>query len=303
MIYIPSILIVGFYFERHRALANGLTSSGSGIGTFIYSPLTHFLQNKYTWKGALLILSGIVLNCIVCGALYRPLNYKRKVRKPVKSLSALDDLSTLEKQLQLTNAKFKTQSHGNIPAATGNSGIVFASSHLNVCNGGKKDPLAMKSLTDMNSIRNNNVNHNRYTQSQNAICSSHRLLHLKNDHHLVYSQPLIAKDNVKTTYISQELKPLERKDIFYSGSLMRIPQYAQEQGIVSMTNVEKQKDVFDSEKLCFDKQKLCNIAELRRSFVQIAGLSLLKNPIFLIVMLSSVMWTSKLKYFLFHLSD
>ena len=39
MIYIPAILIVGFYFEKKRAIANGISNSGSGLGAFIYAPL------------------------------------------------------------------------------------------------------------------------------------------------------------------------------------------------------------------------------------------------------------------------
>ena len=86
MVYLPSIIAVGFYFEKKRALANGITSSGSGIGTFIFSPLCNTLQTEYGWKGALLIISGITLNCLACGALYLPVekNGRRKKRDASK---------------------------------------------------------------------------------------------------------------------------------------------------------------------------------------------------------------------------
>ena len=77
MVYIPAILIVGFYFEKKRALANGIANSGSGLGAFIYAPLCHVLLMYYGWRGSLLILSALVLNCIVCSALFRPLRAKR----------------------------------------------------------------------------------------------------------------------------------------------------------------------------------------------------------------------------------
>lgn len=46
---------------------------GSGLGTFIFAPLIDFLIKELTWRGTLLVLSGIVLNCAIFGALFRPL--------------------------------------------------------------------------------------------------------------------------------------------------------------------------------------------------------------------------------------
>ena len=79
MIYIPAIIIVGFYFERKRALANGIANSGSGLGAFIYAPLGHYLLTVYGWRGTLLILAGLVLNCMVFAILFRPLVNKKRV--------------------------------------------------------------------------------------------------------------------------------------------------------------------------------------------------------------------------------
>uniref|UniRef100_A0A0V0J5Y8 Monocarboxylate transporter 5 n=1 Tax=Schistocephalus solidus TaxID=70667 RepID=A0A0V0J5Y8_SCHSO len=71
--YLASICVVSNYFERNRALAVGFAVCGSGVGTFLFAPLVDVLVRSYTWRGAMLILSGIMLNCCVCGALYRPL--------------------------------------------------------------------------------------------------------------------------------------------------------------------------------------------------------------------------------------
>lgn len=69
----PSIVMVGFYFDRKRALATGIAVCGSGIGTFVFAPLGSMLLESYSWKGANIILAGIILNGIVCGAVFRPL--------------------------------------------------------------------------------------------------------------------------------------------------------------------------------------------------------------------------------------
>lgn len=78
MIYLPSIVSVGYYFERKRAIATGIAVCGSGIGTFIFAPLTKFLLDQYDWRNALFILAGIVFNACVFGALMRPLEPPKK---------------------------------------------------------------------------------------------------------------------------------------------------------------------------------------------------------------------------------
>ena len=73
MMYLPSIVMVGYYFDKKRALATGIAVCGSGIGTFVFAPLGSFLVQEYGWKGANIILGAIILNGIVFGAVYRPL--------------------------------------------------------------------------------------------------------------------------------------------------------------------------------------------------------------------------------------
>ena len=73
LIYLPAVVAVGYYFEKRRALATGISVCGSGVGTFIFAPLATFLLDVYGWKGANLIFAGLCLNCAVFGALMRPL--------------------------------------------------------------------------------------------------------------------------------------------------------------------------------------------------------------------------------------
>lgn len=68
--------MVGKYFSRRKALAYGIAMSGSGIGTFILAPVVQLLIEQFSWRGALLILGGFVLNLCVCGALMRPITLK-----------------------------------------------------------------------------------------------------------------------------------------------------------------------------------------------------------------------------------
>jgi MFS family permease len=73
MMYLPAIVMVGYYFDKRRALATGIAVCGSGIGTFIMAPLASFLLDAVSWRGANIVLGAIILNGVVFGALYRPL--------------------------------------------------------------------------------------------------------------------------------------------------------------------------------------------------------------------------------------
>ncbi|CAF4823244.1 unnamed protein product [Pieris macdunnoughi] len=71
--YVAAVVIVAYYFEKKRSLATGISVCGSGIGTFIFAPLTYILLDEYGWQGTTLILAGFFLNIAVCGLLFRDL--------------------------------------------------------------------------------------------------------------------------------------------------------------------------------------------------------------------------------------
>ncbi|BES99622.1 Major Facilitator Superfamily [Nesidiocoris tenuis] len=73
MIYVPAVITTGFYFEKWRALATGISVTGTGIGTIVMGPLVTLLIQQFGWRGALLAQAGIVLSCVLFSALYRPL--------------------------------------------------------------------------------------------------------------------------------------------------------------------------------------------------------------------------------------
>jgi MCP family monocarboxylic acid transporter-like MFS transporter 14 len=71
--YLPAIVMVGYYFDKRRALATGIAVCGSGIGTVILSPIASGLLAQFGWGGTHIILAGLILNGIVFGLFYRPL--------------------------------------------------------------------------------------------------------------------------------------------------------------------------------------------------------------------------------------
>lgn len=75
LMYCPAIVIVTMYFEKYRSLATGVTVCGAGVGTATFSIIISYLIKHFGWRQVFLIYAGIVLLCIPCGLLYRPVEF------------------------------------------------------------------------------------------------------------------------------------------------------------------------------------------------------------------------------------
>ncbi|KAJ0182023.1 hypothetical protein K1T71_002745 [Dendrolimus kikuchii] len=72
LIYLPAIVSVTIWFERYRSLATGIAVCGSGLGTFLFAPITAALIDAYGWRGAMAIIGAFILNCVPLGLMFRP---------------------------------------------------------------------------------------------------------------------------------------------------------------------------------------------------------------------------------------
>ena len=93
--FVPSIVMLGDYFDRRLALANGLGTSGSGVGSLVASPAINYSLRAVGWKNSLRILSGVAAFLAVACVLYRPFKTTRqRDRNGVKTqCSKLCDVS------------------------------------------------------------------------------------------------------------------------------------------------------------------------------------------------------------------
>ncbi|KAJ0068872.1 hypothetical protein NL108_013346 [Boleophthalmus pectinirostris] len=90
-----SLTIISQYFLVRRPLANGLAMAGSPVFLVILAPLNQFLLEGFGWRGSLLILGAIMLNCCVAGALMRPVTQftptqKKVEEQPIRNTSFKD---------------------------------------------------------------------------------------------------------------------------------------------------------------------------------------------------------------------
>lgn len=70
---ICAISQVGLYFEKYRAMANGVAASGSAVCSTLIPYLSHYLADNFGWRGTLMIYAGFAFNISMLGALIRPI--------------------------------------------------------------------------------------------------------------------------------------------------------------------------------------------------------------------------------------
>uniref|UniRef100_A0A1I8GER4 MFS domain-containing protein n=1 Tax=Macrostomum lignano TaxID=282301 RepID=A0A1I8GER4_9PLAT len=94
LMYLPSMVIVGLYFDKRRSTAMGIAFGGSGLGMFALGPLMEYLMDVYSWRGALLVLAGIMLNGVVFASLMRPLPKRPRAATEAASSASAENKSS-----------------------------------------------------------------------------------------------------------------------------------------------------------------------------------------------------------------
>ncbi|KAI8038356.1 hypothetical protein M5D96_008250 [Drosophila gunungcola] len=70
MIWASSQLIVGYYFERYRPMANGFSCSGGGVGIVLFTFLNSWLVPIIGWRNMLRVQGGLVLLILLMVTFY-----------------------------------------------------------------------------------------------------------------------------------------------------------------------------------------------------------------------------------------
>ncbi|CAD5118412.1 DgyrCDS7122 [Dimorphilus gyrociliatus] len=256
LMYLPSIVIVNFYFDKKRATASGIAVCGSGVGTFIFTFLTEPLVNKYSWKGAMWIISGIVLNACVCASFFRPLEAPKPPKSRRNSKSSVIQESFIMRKITEQKARDRTISTGSTDGMliTKDNRIIKDNEFLSQRNG-----FEHRAVTTIKEEEENGLSRasSQYTVYSNA-----------------------AKDKVDPADAS---RPMYRQDIFFTGSVKSIPEYKSQPNmqsyVASVTSIP-QRDV--------GKRSLCTPAI--DTFKTMFDLSLFKSMTFNLVCASALLY-------------
>lgn len=195
LIYLPAIVSVTTYFEKKRSLATGIAVCGSGFGTFLFAPFSSWLIGEYGWRGSILIIAALVLECIIFGALFRPLEEDDEERDADK-----EQVHVLQKSHAKTDMHVSDHELHRYSQADGTSSI-----H-------RPHSVAHLQIHSKNSFVRSEVNGN--VQKPLPTCR------------WAVSQPMLAMNKHGGSHYSMKKhSPFDRPDVFYQGSLMNIPSY------------------------------------------------------------------------------
>lgn len=97
--YFSSLVAVGQYFFDKLSLANGIISSGSGIGSLVMGPVMNSMLKQLGWRNTLRVYAGMSVFIFISAILYRPINTsvvhheKDSKEEPRKTKAKFIDLS------------------------------------------------------------------------------------------------------------------------------------------------------------------------------------------------------------------
>ena len=97
LLYVPSHVLSGLYFNKHRSLATGIATSGSGLGATIFPIILYHLIEYYGWRGSLWVVAGLNLHLLVFAGLLFPV--------PETLLKAFEEENSTDKATLKANGK------------------------------------------------------------------------------------------------------------------------------------------------------------------------------------------------------
>ncbi|VDL95108.1 unnamed protein product [Schistocephalus solidus] len=119
MLYLCAIVSVTTSFDELRPIAMGIMACGSGLGASAFSLAIPLLDQKYSWRGACIIIAGLLLNCCVFGVTLSLSNINRSPPPPPPSIGPARKSSGL-----VDNLGFLGSGYLQLPAELG--GMTYA---------------------------------------------------------------------------------------------------------------------------------------------------------------------------------
>lgn len=321
--YVTSVVMVAFYFEKKRAFATGLAVCGSGLGTFLFAPLIEYLIKEYTWRGSFLVLSGITLNLVVCGALLKPLKFSPEEQWKRK----LEVFEKMSKTVSRSISKASLSDHGRSRHTSHTDGIdsdsdspdlelmsysqvelpTYIQTELkqaseNLVMEVKKNgsnwqhvirtsyPHGVASSTSMQNVTPSSSS--RFVTANGSTTKGHLLTNQtgyigENKVSLMDNGSVWRRNNIRKKCTVQ-FYPLCRKDLFYRGNLMKLPHFETRSCSCPELHLGSvDDDSSDDEDMC----QRSNIAKFSKHTVKIFRtmfqLAILRNPIFALFLISN----------------
>ena len=105
LVFTPSYIMVGQYFDKRKGVAMSLGTIGAGAGAVVFGPSIAYMMHNLGYTGCMLTLAAIEFHCCVAGALMRP--FVEKPQPAVELEIAAIELNDAEKQTQVEDSQEK----------------------------------------------------------------------------------------------------------------------------------------------------------------------------------------------------
>ncbi|KAL8585917.1 hypothetical protein ACOMHN_061078 [Nucella lapillus] len=378
MIFLPAIIVVGLYFSKKRAIATGIATSGSGLGTFAYAYLCDQLLRIFTWRKTILILCGILLNCLACGLIFRPLIpvTRRKVIRIQSRLSASSSSSSSREgsvvcsDSSLMCSEFEREGEGEVMSKKNSSGGGDDDGGIRTCerlhqsvtgleevgktsqeNGGTMSPELFRPQLGHSRHRHHRRHHlhhhphphrqerngvakrydsNSYgwggisTAAPSSLIPAERLYHSVDNFCREVAKPSFSKEEEKLLYFSDTqlhpgpcykdldkelekehivqglLRPILRKDIYYSASVSHLAEFQKCEGSMASFLVRMTQPVSDDSGCSISTTTTTQVGGGRggqavrkcvRGMRSVCDGDLFQNKAFLLLLVTFTTWT------------
>uniref|UniRef100_A0A1I8FGB0 Transmembrane protein n=1 Tax=Macrostomum lignano TaxID=282301 RepID=A0A1I8FGB0_9PLAT len=319
LVYLPAVVTVGFWFESRRAFATGIAVCGSGIGTAIFSVLIdrtieHFLLARYAYDPGSLngwiittanrveppppdfddqpVMSSDALHRIAETVLRRKTNASRRLAN--RSSAALNDSNAAAAAAAANSAAAAT-------AATNNSAATAAATPGNAAAMKSSVPQLVRDYSQSQTSLNNSPSMEQPQRQQQLSVSSepqspehsrfvsgvdlHRCSTGPDDvagqHQLAVTEEV--REAITKSVLREMLRPMNRKDVFHSGSLHQLNEYTRSKMSVAGTR-EYYRSVTS-----IPPDAGRPAAPAKSAIKQMLDVSILKSPTFCLLLVSSVL--------------
>lgn len=227
MIYMPCVLIVGFYFEKWRALATAIALCGSSLGVIAFPPMVTSLMKDLHWTWKFRILSGLTLLTSVCAFTFRPIRPISVVdeNRPEKDLESVYSLN-IDRDKRHSKPMFKTYHNMMFPTASEyhDATSIYTLSRRPSANPIGSDPSITKS-TFIYKTDNQSMSLSTVYELEDEVKKKRTI---KSYCRRIFRccPTNICKRKGGSTFADNANRPLYRDDIFYTGSIYLLPEYS-----------------------------------------------------------------------------
>lgn len=210
MLYMPSVIAIGFYFEAWRGVANSVSLCGSAVGSIAIPIIISVSMKDLDWRDKFKCFSGFALFCAVCTLLYKPLQpveviveETKETQKPKYDLEIEDEDEDFLQQTVLN--RYRKQS------VAGKGG-----SFISIKKAGSQTGMSGHSFKSTASMSRSIFRGSRMANAPGCCDTCCNCDNFKNT-----CVPLICC----WKYRKIPTRPMYRDDILYTGSVAFLPQY------------------------------------------------------------------------------